>query len=109
MRPEELVKETKESLDTLKDIQEIDIVLGNYQAGFGFDENKAREIIAKHNSKDAVIYAYNNTPGRTIPLTQATAPLLYSSLEQLRDYLRFKRQTELAKAIDKEINQQNQM
>lgn len=108
MKPEELVKETKESLDTLKDIQEIDIVLGNYHAGFGFDENKAREIIAKHNAKDVVIYAYNNTPGRTIPLTQATTPILYDNLQKLHDYLRFKRQTELAKAINKEINQQNQ-
>ncbi len=67
MYPWDMTKETKETLDMLHDIQEIEAVL----AAPWFDEQKAREIILKHNLKDPVVGAYNNNPATAIPLNMA--------------------------------------
>ncbi|MBR3929737.1 MAG: hypothetical protein IKJ65_12145 [Clostridia bacterium] len=102
MKLEDMLKETKETRDMLDDIREIDEVLNRSNLGYGFDEHKARKIIAKHNAKDAVILAHNNTPGMSAPLNTLPANVLYNNLVGIRNYLFMKRQAELAKAAEKE-------
>ncbi len=102
MEPKGFAKETKETLDILDDIHEIDEVLSDCNSGNGFDDNKARKLIAKHNSKDVNIRAYNNTPGMSCPLQQLSPAALYHNLIAIRGYLFAKRIDELRKAAEKE-------
>lgn len=105
MKPEDIAKtahEAKEIKDMQDDLRDIETIFANANAGFGFDRNKAEEIIRKNNVSDPCVMARNNNPATTIPLSQASIQTLADNLSFLHSYLSGKLTAKLEKAAQEE-------
>ena len=110
MKPEDIAKaahHAKEIKDMQDDLRDIATIFANANAGFGFDRNKAEEIIRKNNVSDPYVMARNNNPATTIPLSQASIQTLAENLSFLQSYLNGKLLAKLERA-DQEENHNNQ-
>lgn len=105
MKPEDIAKNghtAKEIKDIQDDLRDIATIFANANAGFGFDRNKAEEIIRKNNVSDPYIMARNNNPATTIPLSQANIQTFANNLSFLQSYLSGKLAAKLEKAAQEE-------
>lgn len=105
MKPEDIVKsahEAREIMDMCDDLRNIEVIFKNANTGFGFDRNKASEIIHKNNIADPVVLARNSNPATTIPLSQASDQTLADNLSFLHSYLSGKLAAKLEKAAQEE-------
>lgn len=107
MKPEDIAKtahEAKEIKDMQDDLRDIETIFANANAGFGFDRNKAEEIIRKNNVSDPYVMARNNNPTTTVPLSQASIQTLADNLLFLQSYLNGKMLAKLENAVQEETH-----
>ncbi len=105
LKPEDMAKtahESKEIKDMRDDLRDIQTIFAYVNAGYGYDRNKAEEIIRKNNAADPVVMARNNNPTTTIPLSQANDQTILDNLAFLHSYLSGKLMTKLAEGAEKE-------
>lgn len=93
--------EAKEIRDIHDDLCDIEMIFANVNAGFGFDRNKAEEIIQKNNVSDPYVFARNSNPATTIPLSRASDQTILENLAFLQSYLSGKLTAKLEQAAEK--------
>lgn len=105
MKPEDIAKavhEAKEIRDMRDDLRDIETIFAYVNAGYGYDRNKAEEIIRKNNVADPVVMARNNNPATTIPLSRANDQTILDNLAFLHSYLSGKLTAKLQQEAKKE-------
>lgn len=105
MKPEDNAKaihEAKEIKNMRDDLRDIETIFANVNAGYGYDRNKAEEIIRKNNVADPVVMARNNNPATTIPLPWANDQTILDNLAFLHSYLTGKLVIKLEEEAKKE-------
>ena len=105
MKPEDIAKtahEAKEIKDMQDDLRDIETIFANVNVGYGYDRNKAEEIIQKNNVSDPYVFARNSNPATTIPLSRASDQTILDNLAFLHSYLSGKLTAKLEQEAKKE-------
>lgn len=105
MKPEDIAKtahEAKEIKNMRDDLRDIETIFAYANAGYGYDSNKAEEIICNNNAADPAVMARNSNPATAIPLSQASDQTIMDNLAFLQLYLSGKLTAKLEEEAKKE-------